>query len=310
MNTSFRILWFEDELYWFNMEKLRVEDILHKHYLVPSISRKKGDDFDVSELMGNNYDLILMDYKLANGATGDTIVAALRKSNVLTDILFYSSEEESMKAAICDNMPPIDGFYLTKRDHEIFTEKVSGIIRKIIKRSEDIVNLRGFVMDGSCDFEVRIHEILNASWAKFSQTEQKILEDATCRNIERNEKRDSKTREIVMRQKPLYPAAVNTPHFFTHTDRLYLLTKVIGILQKNYGFRKDEIVNEFKGRYENDVSCYRNALGHKKAADNHIEISNGTFVPVDETLHQQMRINLCQYNSIIAELEHFVTEEL
>lgn len=97
-------------------------------------------------------------------------------------------------------------------------------------------NLRGFVMDGSCDFEVRIHEILNIAWSKFSQPEQKTLEDATLRNIELNEKRDSKTRTKVKSQKPLYPAAVNDPHFFSHTDCLYLLTKVIGILQENYGF--------------------------------------------------------------------------
>lgn len=310
MNTTFRILWFEDELAWFKMEELLIDDILRAHYLTPLINRKNGDDFEISELTGNNFDLILMDYKLADGATGDTIVAALRKSNILTDILFYSSEEDNMKAAICGNMPPIDGFYLTKRDHKIFTEKVSGIINKIIKRSEDIVNLRGFVMDGSCDFEVRIHEILNIAWAKFSKPEQAILEDATQRNIDRNDKRDSKTRERVMSQKPLFPAAVNDRHFFSHTDRLYLLTKVIGILQENYGFREDEIVNGFKSHYEEDVSCYRNALGHKKAAENHIEIAKGNLVSVDETLHQQMRINLYQYNSIIAELEHFVTEEI
>ena len=74
MNTTFNILWFEDEPTWFNMEKLRVEDILKNHYLIPSIVRKDGDDFDIRELTGNDYDLILMDFKLADGVTGDKIV--------------------------------------------------------------------------------------------------------------------------------------------------------------------------------------------------------------------------------------------
>ena len=71
MNTSFRILWFEDEPTWFNMEKLRIEDILRTHYLTPFITRKSGDDFDISTLTSNNFDLILMDYKLADGSAGE-----------------------------------------------------------------------------------------------------------------------------------------------------------------------------------------------------------------------------------------------
>lgn len=310
MNTTFKILWFEDELTWFRMEEVHIRDILSTHFLEPLIIRKDGDDFDIQELLGNDYDLILMDYKLADGMTGDIIVSQLRKNNILTDILFYSSEEENMRAAILENTPPIDGFYLTKRNHEVFTEKVDRIIRKIIKRSEDLVNLRGFVMDGSCDFEVRIHQILNAVWGKLRPEEQEILEDATRKNIDRNESRDLKTRSKVMDAHPIFPTAVNAKHFFTHADRLYLLNKVIDILQRNYGLRTDEIIDNFKTRYESDVSRYRNALGHKKASENYIEIVQGKVVPVDEALHQKMRINLRQYNALISELEDFITKKL
>ena len=66
MNTTFKILWFEDELTWFNMERMRVESILKTHYLVPAIMRKDGDNFDIDELTSNDYDLILMDFKLAD----------------------------------------------------------------------------------------------------------------------------------------------------------------------------------------------------------------------------------------------------
>ena len=69
MNTIFRILWFEDEPTWFRMEQMRIKEILKNHYLIPDISRKDGEEFDVTELTGNDYDLILMDYKLAEGKT-------------------------------------------------------------------------------------------------------------------------------------------------------------------------------------------------------------------------------------------------
>lgn len=291
MNTFFKILWFEDEVTWFNMERLRINSILQEHYLIPEIVRKDGDDFDISELTGNDYDLIIMDYKLAEGTTGDTVVTAIRENNILTDILFYSSEEHNMLTAISKGMPPIDGVYLTKRDYNLFTQKAENLINKIVKRSEDIVNLRGFVMDGSSDFEVRIQEILNIVWNKFTEEEKGILEEAVQRTIKRNEDRDQKTKKKVLEVNPTFPAAVNNIHFFSHSDRLYLLEKAIKILLDNYSLSEEEEFSSFKAYYEKEISNYRNALGHRKSTDNIIEITKGNFVPVDEALHKKMRNN-------------------
>lgn len=299
MNTFFKILWFEDEVTWFNMERLRINSILQEHYLIPEIVRKNGDDFDISELTGNDYDLIIMDYKLAEGTTGDTVVTAIRENNILTDILFYSSEEHNMLTAISKGMPPIDGVYLTKRDYNLFTQKAENLINKIVKRSEDLVNLRGFVMDGSSDFEVRIQEILNIVWNKFTEEEKGILEEAVQRTIKRNEDRDQKTKKKVLEVNPTFPAAVNNIHFFSHSDRLYLLEKVIKILLDNYSLSEEEEFSSFKAYYEKEISNYRNALGHRKSTDNIIEITKGNFVPVDEALHQKMRKNLSRYNLLI-----------
>lgn len=310
MNTFFKILWFEDEVTWFNMERLRINSILQEHYLIPEIVRKDGDDFDISELTGNDYDLIIMDYKLAEGTTGDTVVTAIRENNILTDILFYSSEEHNMLTAISKGMPPIDGVYLTKRDYNLFTQKAENLINKIVKRSEDLVNLRGFVMDGSSDFEVRIQEILNIVWNKFTEEEKGILEEAVQRTIKRNEDRDQKTKKKVLEVNPTFPAAVNNIHFFSHSDRLYLLEKAIKILLDNYSLSEEEEFSSFKAYYEKEISNYRNALGHRKSTDDIIEITKGNFVPVDEELHQKMRKNLSRYNLLIEQLELFVTEKI
>ncbi|WP_147335065.1 hypothetical protein [Agathobacter rectalis] len=292
------------------MERLRINSILQEHYLIPEIVRKDGDDFDISELTGNDYDLIIMDYKLAEGTTGDTVVTAIRENNILTDILFYSSEEHNMLTAISKGMPPIDGVYLTKRDYNLFTQKAENLINKIVKRSEDIVNLRGFVMDGSSDFEVRIQEILNIVWNKFTEEEKGILEEAVQRTIKRNEDRDQKTKKKVLEVNPTFPAAVNNIHFFSHSDRLYLLEKAIKILLDNYSLSEEEEFSSFKAYYEKEISNYRNALGHRKSTDNIIEITKGNFVPVDEALHKKMRNNLSRYNFLIEQLELFVTEKI
>lgn len=310
MNTVFKILWFEDQVSWFNMEKMRINAILKDHYLIPEIDRKDGDDFDINEVTGNEYDLILMDYKLAEGTTGDTIVSAIRRNDILTDILFYSSDEHNMLAAITQGMPPIDGVYLTKRDYEIFTQKVRKLISKIVKRSEDIVNLRGFVMDGTSDFEVRIQEILNIVWEKFNKNEQDILEAAVQKTIKLIKKRDEQTKQKVLCEQPIFPAAVNNKYFFSHSDRLYLLEKTITILMDNYNLDSEQEFSSFKSKYETDISHYRNALGHRKSTDDFIEITKGNFIPINEELHQKMRKNLTRYNELIEKLEVFVTEQI
>jgi hypothetical protein len=139
-----------------------------------------------------------------------------------------------MIAAIHKVSPPIDGIYYTKRDIKVFPEKVKHLIDKIVKRAEDLVNLRGFVLDDSCDFEVRVKELLNLAWGKFTEEQKELLEEAVCRHIDDPAQRHEKCKCHVTEEKPFYPRAINDKYFFTHSDRLYLLTKVIQIMQDSY----------------------------------------------------------------------------
>lgn len=308
MNRNFNILWFEDERLWFNSAKREVDAIIEEHCLVPQITRKLGGDFDTAEICSNTYDLLLIDYKLASGETGEKIVSLIRQHNILTDTLFYSSEEEAMIAAIHEVSPPIDGIYYHKRDLKVFPDKVRRLIDKIVKRSEDLVNLRGFVLDDTCDFEVRVKELLNLAWRKFSEEERAVLEEAVCRHIDEPTKKSKENKKRVTKDAPFYPHAVNDKYFYTHSDRLYLLTKVILILQNSYGFIPKDKHITFKVNYENDVSCYRNALGHRKSSDSHINLA-GEEIPIDTILHKKMRSTLTLYDELLYELESFITEK-
>lgn len=309
MNRSFNILWFEDERLWFNPAERQVNAIIEEYCLIPRITRKSGGDFTESEICSNIYDLLLVDYKLASGDTGEKILANIRRHNILTDTLFYSSEEDTMIDAIHKVSPPIDGIYYTKRDITVFPEKVKHLIDKIVKRSEDLVNLRGFVLDDSCDFEVRIKEILNLAWGKFSEEEKSVLEDSVCKHIDVPTIRHEKNKKRVTKDKPFYPSAVNDKHFYTHSDRLYLLTKVIQIMMEHYNFLPKDQHIDFKTYYEYDISRYRNALGHRNAKDSHIEIS-GDQIPIDTSLHKKMRSTLTLYDGLIYELETFLAKKI
>lgn len=309
MNTVFKILWFEDEVSWYNMEKLRINAILQEHYLNPEIVRKDGDDFDITELTGNNYDLILMDYKLAEGTTGDTVVSAIRKNNILTDILFYSSEEQNMLAAISKRMPPIDGVYLTKRDYTIFTEKAERLINKIVKRSEDIVNLRGFVLDNTSDFELRIKEILNICWQKFNDEQRDSLTEKTHTLLDSKKSWIFKQVETTKGEDNIFTYANNEKYLLSIADRLDIMQSVLPILLSNYALPEDLCPTNFKDYYVDKINIYRNRLGHIKFGEKVIQIK-GKNVEINQELHRLLRKNIAEVEKAIGNLETYITQKM
>ena len=309
MNTTFKILWFEDEPAWFNMEKLRIEEILGTHYLIPVIERKDGDDFDLEEITGNDYDLIFMDYKLAERKTGDTIVAAIRNSDILTDILFYSSEEQNMLSAIRAQMPPIDGVYLTKRDYTIFTEKAQRIIEKIVKRSEDVVNLRGFVLDNTSAFEVRIREILNICWQKFTEEQRDALTQTLTKLLESKAARVSNQIDTVQHAECTFTYANNVEYLLGIADRLDILQTVLPILTGEYKMPSTIVPSKFKQYYIEQVNRYRNKLSHITLGEKTIHI-NGRDVEINQDLHRLLRRNISEVDSKIQEIETYITNHI
>lgn len=309
MNTTFKILWFEDEPVWFNMEKLRIEGILKTHYLIPVIERRDGDDFDLEELTGNDYDLIFMDYKLAEGKTGDTIVAAIRNSDILTDILFYSSEEQNMLSAIREQMPPIDGVYLTKRDYTIFTEKAQRIIQKIVKRSEDVVNLRGFVLDNTSAFEVRIREILNICWQKFTQEQKNTLTQTLTKLLDGKKAWVSSQIDTAQQAECTFTYANNGEYILSIADRLDILQTVLPILVEEYSMPNTIVPGKFKQYYIEQVNMYRNRLSHITLGEKTIRIK-GRDVEINQDLHRLLRRNISEVDSKIQKLETYLTNHI
>lgn len=73
MTNEFKILWFEDETTWFTMQSKKVANHLKNTYnLKTDPNRETGANFNPNILQTENtYDLILMDYKLAAGNTGE-----------------------------------------------------------------------------------------------------------------------------------------------------------------------------------------------------------------------------------------------
>ena len=305
MNITFKILWFEDEPVWYEMEKRKIEQIIGEHNLIPGVERKDGSDFNIDELTGHDYDLILMDYKLAYEETGDKIAVAIREKKLLTDMLFYSSEYDTMLTVIRSTIPPLDGIYFSKRDTDVFTEKVKDLIAKIVRRSEDIVNLRGFVLDNTSNFEVRIKDILNVCWVNFEPESRNILQEKVINLLEGKKGKIEAEVNRAKSSEDIFTFSNNDNYLLTVKDRLEILQEIINILLNVYGMKKQESIYSFKNHYLKDINIYRNRLGHVKIGENTISI-NGTVINIDQNLHRLLRKNIFEINKEIQSIENFL----
>ncbi len=309
MNVSFKILWFEDEPNWAGMEKMRIINILKEHELKPIIDMKTGEDFDIREIQGNEYDLILVDYMLEDDTKGDEIVSAIRQNSILTDVLFYSSQEQDMINAIANKFPAIDGVYFTQRDYTVFTEKAKSLISKIVRRSEDIVNLRGFVLDNTSEFELRIKEILNFCWEKFGVSERRQLEDKLYLLLDSKLLQIKEKIEKTKAAEAMFSSANNTEALLFISDRLSLFQTAIGILINTYQMPASANANAFHKFYYDSIGTYRNKLGHLKLGDTNIMI-NGEEICIDQALHRRLRSNIALVDEELSFIENYITTQV
>ena len=309
MTEKFKILWFEDDQAWYNMQSKKVAVHLEDNYNL-SLEKKyeSGADFDSDTLKTENtYDLILMDYKLAAGNTGKKIVDLIRQNSILTDILLYSSQYNEMADALTKESPLIDGVYFADRKNILFEDKLYGVIHKIVRRSEDIVNLRGFFLDHTSDFEVRIKELLKLSWDKL-QDHQNELEKSMNEVLDNILERDSKIVNELRNKTKVFPAANEHKYALSISYRTDILTSIINILLDNNKINlpnEYSDIREFAKKYSEEISVYRNALSHKKFSDTSINI-NGKIVQIDQSLHQQLRQNVKKYEGVISYLENIL----
>ena len=306
MTNKFRILWFEDSSTWYKMESIKVRRYLKETYCLElDPKRNRGVDFDFEQLkQNNNFDLILMDYMLAAGNTGKQMIDMIRSNAVLTDVLLYSSEYDKMVRALGKDNPLIDGVFFADRKNELFEEKLFGIIHKIVRRTEDIVNLRGFFLDNTSDFEVRIKELLKIAWDKMSESHERlsVKMEANLKNIMDFTDR---TLKEVHESDSVYESANNHKYALSIRNRIDILSEIISILVESNKIvipQEYEELRDFSKGYSKDISLYRNALGHKKYSETSLKIE-GKVVAIDESLHKMLRKNINKYDAIISFLE-------
>lgn len=311
MNVVFKVLWFEDVMSWRPSSERKMKEIIEKHNLLLDITWKKGNEKDIEDELKKEYDLILMDFELS-GTTGNILIRKLRQLEVYTDVLFYSGNFEKMIKTLYNigehnsSIDPIDGIYFSDRKREELYPKLQKLVDKIVRRMQDVVSLRGVVLDNVSGFENQMQNILVLVLNKFTDEQLKNLNNYAKTKLVKPAKEEyiNKMEEIESDSQVL-KAIVEAPDYLLDSyKKARLIGRIIKILVNEYKVSLDSKYNKFADVYYNEIIKYRNALGHamrNNSNDREVYIGEIDKNPVtfNEELFRQMRASINEYQKVI-----------
>lgn len=231
----------------------------------------------------------------------------------MNDILFYSSAgvntlEKAMKEY------KLEGVFLSDRDNRIFMEKIKQLIDKSVRRSENIINIRGIVMDETSEFDSQMQDIILASQSLMSPEEIHCVKTYVSTNLLKKKINDAgELLEKFSDGRDWELSDLLREHEFTSMMKARLVNKIFGLssnpqIQELVVSCQDilpELFAEPSGKfqfakaYEDNIIVFRNKLAHVKQLNAKrpvlIGTINGTEHKCDSQFCSMMRETLIRY---------------
>lgn len=265
MNTRYNILWIDDSLDYIELTQELIDGTVRQNNMVPQMKiYNLYEEYQKEELEGfdadifNLYDQIIIDYALS-GTTGDIIIRDLRNRNIFTDIVFYSSNYETMKEELKTG-DQLDGVFFSSREN--LTSTIDKVIKKNLKREYSIANIRGLIMDSTSDFDYICRTTTLALFEKLpEEKKQYVIEKAKeyvlC--AEKNSNRNFNDLRKKDGVKFLKAAMESVEYVLNNKDRYSIMSLVVREFDFNPAFGEN-----FADKYKNELISPRNDLAHNK----------------------------------------------
>ena len=166
MKLEYRILWFEDD-------HESVQDVVEA---LRGLLRGQGFELvcdwgecNAATMTGtverlrnyNPYDLMVFDYDLGSGLTGEELAQTLR-SRIWTEILYYSANRSAEELFHGMNARRVEGVFCAVRQN--LEERVWAIVESQIKRICDLNNMRGIVLDSMSSIDTAIRVLFSKTY--------------------------------------------------------------------------------------------------------------------------------------------------
>jgi len=265
MRYDLRVMWIEDSDDWLKEQREVLEILIEELH----VSVDFHPVFDVQEVMTSleansvgfrGYDIFLIDYDLSKSTKGHDVIGKIREIGVNSDVLFYSSEEETtIRSIVAADAAAYEGIYVANRGS--FGERVMTLIQKNAKQLLSLPNIRGFLMDQTSENDYVCKSYIIEHYHTLPESHrQEILEiiaqsiDYELRRLQslardfNPEKTDKSIRSILKLPAALFPL-----------EKRYEIFEKMLNAKGNATFQQNSMAD-----YSNDITKQRNTLAHKK----------------------------------------------
>ncbi len=309
MTLEFNILWVEDNETWYKAFSKKVHEHLESLSFIPrfvwhqTIEREKLS----SSLDTINFDLIFADLNLGDRSRGSEAIEVIRESQILPDILFYSTDGiEKIKEDISPRF--FEGVYIANRDDLLLMQRIEELIDKLVKRANEAYTVRGMVLDNLSEFDAKLKKI--------------ILTFIECANGEQSNSLDDYAKNKVLKQLEEHHANCESCSANFITESLqnsflidsFKLSLIVNSIFKNHYNKYIEMKN-FHANYNSKIINERNLLAHAvkdtSSSNNfYVLTKDGTRIDYDSEKCLELRKNIVDYHKRIDEATAFLMKQL
>ncbi|WP_315012041.1 hypothetical protein [Capnocytophaga leadbetteri] len=295
MKLEYKILWLDDNKKAIEEDSYssEIEEHLREKAFIPEIVLVDHKDEFFRNLDSVDFDLILTDFNLNDTDTGDKIIQQVRNRSIFTEIMFYSAQSEIKNTINLDRITFLDTSKTTSKNHyQDVIEKAISLIDLTIKKFENIVVMRGMIMQETSSLDTTIENIVNKYIATLDEENKKLFLDDIFINIEKNVKE-----KYDKAQSKKYNKILKDNVLFSSDQKIKVLGKILIELKSE----------DFSNGYSEDIILNRNKLAHaeliKNEQDKYCFKSKGNKIIFDEVFCQNIRKDLIYYREKIENLQ-------
>lgn len=314
MTLEYKILWIDDDPDSVEAKRNQIKEYLEEEKgfdckIFPIESYKKYIEEYNEKTNINEFDLLIVDFKLDDHEvqdehTGFDIIQDIRDAKkIYTEVIFYSSHYPDLISKLKSPDGYVEGVFTSARDElEI---KVQEILDVIIKKVQDVNNLRGLIMAEVAELERIKERIIIKASPKISE---KSIEKYVLNKIKSsgNSTKNRAERLLAVIDTVLFEELFKNIGFVDLDKKLHATGEILNKLSITTPISKDELIEPYKEK----IRDIRNKFAHVEESDGVDEYGLACKVIGDVPFTEENCINIRKeikkYKGILTTIEQQV----
>lgn len=297
MKIKYKIIWIDDK---FEEEESPFTDIRdnlikylkEEHFFEVDINTFENVDRFKSAVLEDEYDLIITDFHLNDGKTGDEVIDFIRREkNIATEIFFYSAKPdlETDKTRLINNNR-VTYYTLAGNGYRELQSQIKSLINLTLKKFNHIVAMRGMIMQETSNLDKRSLDIIQHYFEAYDSNEN-IIENLFDEVISFHKEKLKKAEKF--KKNDRLDKIIKDPVAFSSQQRANTLSNILD---------KEELAN-FINDYKNEVILVRNQFAHAILDQNEKVFKTKGGSEFNEELCKRIRKDLNKHIQNLQKLE-------